>query len=862
MAEFRITVVVDPTGAVRGNKAVQRSLKRTGDAANRTRGLIARAFGFVAAATAVRSLVRVTDAFQNMNNRLRTVTTGQGQLNKTMGALEGIARRTRTSLDGIVTLYQRGAIAAGQLGITNERLLNFVEKVGKALAVQGAAASTTRGALLQLSQALGSSIVRAEEFNSILEGAFPIALAAAQGMDRAGGSVARLRQLILAGEVTSKQFFVAFEKGSNNLDKLFAQTIPTIGQAFIVFKDSITLYIGRIDKAHKISETFARGLIRVSGDLDTVARVAAAAAIVLGVVLVNAAAKASVALVKLALSNPFTAIALAITTAIALLISFGDKIKVGGDGLANLRETAVAAFEVIGEEMEGVFNFLQKGANKALAFVESRFVDLGFTFEDVAKIAKDAVNFIIGHYVGLVRVWVVIFKKVREIMDDVLGSPWAKRTGKTVGLIIDVWASAWKLIGRVSLKVFDIIIKAKTDMDKKLGDINPDKSVVPKAIAFGKEVKDAYLSGLNEDFLGDFADTFGPGANALIDKINARAKEKALARIAAERKAQAAADAAKLNSAQVKPTAVPDPVVQKFLKDLERENELLRLNSTEREVRSQVLKLEGDLKRSLTAEEGAEVDVKLRLNQALAQESEALDAIRDPMIQYKNNTMAINALLAKNAINSREAAVAKRDLDIAYLDTETTISAGFERGFLKATKASEDFASTSEMVITNAFKGAEDALTEFFQTGKLNAASFFKQLAADFARLAAQQAIAAAAGAFSSGGGSGGLGGIIGNAVVQGLSSNSGGFHDGGAFTVGQGTAAARIPGIDNRLIAFKAKDGEKVTVTPKNENGAGGGVVNQIFNITSPDADSFNRSQTQLQNKANAGLSRARARR
>ena len=66
----------------------------------------------------------------------------------------------------------------------------FTAGVGDALKIAGTDAGQASGALLQLSQALGSAVVRAEEFNSINEGARPILQAAGKGYAGAEGSVA------------------------------------------------------------------------------------------------------------------------------------------------------------------------------------------------------------------------------------------------------------------------------------------------------------------------------------------------------------------------------------------------------------------------------------------------------------------------------------------------------------------------------------------------------------------------------------------------------------------------------------------------------------------------------------------------
>ena len=134
----------------------------------------------------------------------------------------------RRSATRILSAASRLSIAARELGANQGTLLQFTEAVGQAIAIAGSAGESARGSLIQLSQAVGTTIVRAEEFNSILEGAPRIAQAAAAGLDRAGGSVAKLRYLIVNGQVTSKQFFEAILSQSGKLASEFATTNSTI----------------------------------------------------------------------------------------------------------------------------------------------------------------------------------------------------------------------------------------------------------------------------------------------------------------------------------------------------------------------------------------------------------------------------------------------------------------------------------------------------------------------------------------------------------------------------------------------------------------------------------------------------------
>lgn len=235
-----------------------------------------RAFGglvgpLLAAASAVVSLgtaVRAVNQFTEMNNKLMVLTGSQEAATRSLDALAEVARRTRTPLESLVTLYQRGSLAAKELGASEQQLMRFTENVALALAQQGGSASSASGALLQLSQALGAGTVRAEEFNSILEGAFPLALAAARGIDAAGGSVAKLRTMVIEGDISSKQFFAAILSQTDELQKAFGRTSPTIAQAFQVLADQSTLALGKLDQATGISAAFAGSIMDISSAIN------------------------------------------------------------------------------------------------------------------------------------------------------------------------------------------------------------------------------------------------------------------------------------------------------------------------------------------------------------------------------------------------------------------------------------------------------------------------------------------------------------------------------------------------------------------------------------------------------------------
>ena len=169
-----------------------------------------------------------------------------------------------------MTLYGRAALVQKELNVTQDEMLNFTDKIALALRVAGTDAQSASGALLQLSQALGSGVVRAEEFNSILEGALPIAQAAAAGLKEAGGSVARLRQLVVDGKVSSEAFFRAFEAGSVILEHKVAGATMTTSQGLQLIRNEMVKAAGDFAKGSMAADSLGKAFGMMADKINSI----------------------------------------------------------------------------------------------------------------------------------------------------------------------------------------------------------------------------------------------------------------------------------------------------------------------------------------------------------------------------------------------------------------------------------------------------------------------------------------------------------------------------------------------------------------------------------------------------------------
>jgi tape measure domain-containing protein len=147
----------------------------------------AKAFALIGGAQGFRQL---SDSGTRITNSLKVAGLAGEELEGVYQKLFTAAQKNAAPLETLVQLYGRVSLVQKELGVSSDEIISLSSNVALALRASGQSSQEASGALLQLSQALGAGVVRAEEFNSILEGAPTILQAAAAGM-RARSSPAK-----------------------------------------------------------------------------------------------------------------------------------------------------------------------------------------------------------------------------------------------------------------------------------------------------------------------------------------------------------------------------------------------------------------------------------------------------------------------------------------------------------------------------------------------------------------------------------------------------------------------------------------------------------------------------------------------
>ena len=139
------------------------------------------------------SLVATRARLDLINDGLQTTEELQDMIMKS-------ANRSRASYLSTADAVAKMGIMAKDAFSSNEELIDFAELINKQFTISGAEASQIDAAMLQLTQAMGSGVLRGEELNSIFEQAPTIVQTIA---DYLNVSIGKIREMASEGKITS-----------------------------------------------------------------------------------------------------------------------------------------------------------------------------------------------------------------------------------------------------------------------------------------------------------------------------------------------------------------------------------------------------------------------------------------------------------------------------------------------------------------------------------------------------------------------------------------------------------------------------------------------------------------------------------
>ena len=194
--------------------------------------------GAVAAYATVQTVGKVLDLSDTLTSttaRLNLMNDGLQTTQDLQNMIYLSAERARGSYQATADAVSKLGLMAGDAFGSSEEIVAFMEQVNKQFTIAGTEAAGIDAAMLQLTQAMGSGVLRGEEYNSILEQAPNIIQAIADYMEVPKG---QLKDMAADGAITADIVKAAMFAAADETNEKFASMPKTFSQIWTSFQNT------------------------------------------------------------------------------------------------------------------------------------------------------------------------------------------------------------------------------------------------------------------------------------------------------------------------------------------------------------------------------------------------------------------------------------------------------------------------------------------------------------------------------------------------------------------------------------------------------------------------------------------------
>jgi tape measure domain-containing protein len=209
------------------------------------------------AAEAVRQFMDMAEQAKMLRVKIKMLTGDAESAGRVFDGLKAISKETGQSMKDTGDLWQGLAISLKNTSATEGQLLNLVGTIQKMGALGGASAEQMSDSMRQFRQAIDGGVLRAEEFNSLLENTPTIVQTMARQM---GLSMGQFRAEMLDGKITAERMVNAIQAATQETNEKFAQLPRTSGMALNELKVEVMGLVEQLDDLFGVSDTVVAGI--------------------------------------------------------------------------------------------------------------------------------------------------------------------------------------------------------------------------------------------------------------------------------------------------------------------------------------------------------------------------------------------------------------------------------------------------------------------------------------------------------------------------------------------------------------------------------------------------------------------------
>lgn len=178
---------------------------------------------------AVQKLVNLSDEYVQTTARLNLMNDGLQTTEELQDKIFASAQRSRASYQTQADIVAKLGQRAGDAFSSNDETIAFAENLSKMFVIAGASQQEMASASLQLTQALGSGVLRGEELNAVFESAPNIIQTIA---DYLNVPIGKVREMASDGQITADVVKNAMLGATNSINQQFESMPMTWAQVW------------------------------------------------------------------------------------------------------------------------------------------------------------------------------------------------------------------------------------------------------------------------------------------------------------------------------------------------------------------------------------------------------------------------------------------------------------------------------------------------------------------------------------------------------------------------------------------------------------------------------------------------------
>ena len=357
---------------------------------------------------AVKGIISLSDAMTSTTARLDMMNDGLQTTAELNNMIFASAQRSRGAYQETADLVSKLGVLAGDAFGSSAEIVAFAEQVNKQMTIAGTSTAGAQAAMLQLTQAMSSGVLRGEELNSILEQAPTIAQSIADYM---GVSVGVMREMASEGQITAQVVKNAMFAAAEETNAKFESMPYTWGQVWTSMKNTMTqAFQPALNAIGKLADLAGNNMDTVIGLFYGLA--AAVAVYAAGQLVADTAARKFFATL---LRNPLTYIALLIGVVVAAVYNWVQSVG----GLQTAWLICVDAIVYAWDGLIIAFTSAWYAIQNFVGRIGLKFVELGYNVADAVGAMKVSVLTIIQ---GMVNGAIDLINGFTSAINAILGT--------------------------------------------------------------------------------------------------------------------------------------------------------------------------------------------------------------------------------------------------------------------------------------------------------------------------------------------------------------------------------------------------------------------------------------------------------